>query len=319
MTWLTDPWSWWVEPFVDNGFMRDALVAGLLTVITTSMVGTWVVLRGMSFLGDALAHGVLPGIAIAFIIGQSTTLGALIAAGAMVGGISLIRSHSPLPDDASIGVLFVGFLALAVVVMSTQRASYTGDLNRFLFGSVAGVTNDDITRQAIVAAIAVGGVIVFYRAFLVMTFDETLASVLGLRPRLANAALLALVAIAIVSSFESVGNLLVFAFLVAPPAAASLIGRRVATGHHAVSLASSFGRRVPIIIVISVGLGSLAAVVGLLVSWHHRTAAGATMALTSVIVFFCVLAFTSVVRTARSHRHAPHRTSRPTRPAHPIH
>ena len=114
--------------------------------------------------------------------------------------------------------------------------------------------------------------------------------------------LLALVAIAIVSSFESVGNLLVFAFLVAPPAAASLIGRRV-----------------PIIMVISVGLGSLAAVVGLLVSWHHSTAAGATMALTSVIVFFIVLATTSVVRAARSHRHGPRRASRPTRPAHPIH
>ena len=302
MTWLTDPWAWWIDPFVDNVFMRDALVAGLLTVITTSMVGTWVVLRGMTFLGDALAHGVLPGIAIAFIAGHSTTLGALIAAGAMVGGISLIRSHSPLPDDASIGVLFVGFLALAVVIMSTQRASYTGDLNRFLFGSVAGVTGDDITRQAIAAAIAVGGVVVFYRAFLVMTFDETLARLLGLRPRLANAALLALVAIAIVSSFESVGNLLVFAFLVAPPAAASLIGRRV-----------------PIIMVISVALGSLAAVVGLLVSWHHSTAAGATMALTSVIVFFVVLATTSVVRAAQSHRHAPHRASRPTHPAHPIH
>ena len=138
MTWLTDPWAWWVDPFVDNGFMRDALAAGLLTVITTSMVGTWVVLRGMTFL-DALAHGVLPGIVIAFTSAYSTTLGALLAAGAMVGGISLIRSHSPLPDDTSIGVLFVGFLALAVVIMSTQRASYTGDLNRFLFGSVAGV------------------------------------------------------------------------------------------------------------------------------------------------------------------------------------
>ena len=123
-----------------------------------------------------------------------------------------------------------------------------------------------------------------------MSFDETLASLLGLRPRLANAALLTLLVPAVAPSFESVGNLLVFAFLVAPPAAASLLGRRV-----------------PTIMLISIGLGSLAAVVGLLVSWHHRTAAGATMALTSVIVFFCVLAVTSVVRTTRSHRHTPRR------------
>jgi ABC-type Mn2+/Zn2+ transport system permease subunit len=253
--------------------MRDALLAGLLTVVTTSLVGTWVVLRGMSFLGDALAHGVLPGIAIAFIIGVDTSIGAMVAAGAMVAGIAVIRRHSPLPDDTSIGVLFVGFLALAVVIMSTQRASYTGDLNRFLFGSITGLDSSDVIRQGIAALIALVGVVVLYRAFLVMTFDVSLASMLGLRPGLAQAALLALLAISIVSSFQAVGNLLVFAFLIAPPAAATLIVRRV-----------------PMIMVVSVALGALATVIGILVSYHHATAAGATMALTSVIIFFVVLA-----------------------------
>lgn len=273
MEFLTDPWSWWIEPFSSNAFMRDALVAGVLTVITTSLVGTWVVLRGMSFLGDALAHGVLPGIAIAFIIGVDTSLGALAAAGAMVGGITLIRRHSPLPDDTSIGVLFVGFLALAVVIMSTQSASYTGDLNRFLFGSITGLDNSDLVRQAIAAAIALVGVVVLYRALLVMTFDESLASMLGLRPGLTQAALLFLLTISIVASFESVGNLLVFAFLIAPPAAASLVMKRV-----------------PMIMIVAVGFGTLATIVGLLVSYHHRSAAGASMALCSVILFFVVLA-----------------------------
>ena len=273
MEFLTDPWGWWITPFADNQFMRDALLAGILTVITTSLVGTWVVLRGMSFLGDALAHGVLPGIAIAFIIGVDTSIGAMVAAGAMVAGISLIRRHSPLPDDTSIGVLFVGFLALAVVIMSTQRASYTGDLNRFLFGSITGLDSSDVIRQGIAAAIALVGVVVLYRAFLVMTFDVSLASMLGLRPGLAQAALLALLAISIVSSFQAVGNLLVFAFLIAPPAAASLLVRRV-----------------PMIMVVSVALGSVATVIGILVSYHYATAAGATMALTSVIIFFVVLA-----------------------------
>ena len=192
MEFLSDPWGWWVAPFVDSELMRDPLLAGLLTVVTTSLVGTWVVLRGMSFLGDALAHGVLPGIAIAFIIGVDTSIGALVAAGAMVGGIAVIRKHSPLPDDTSIGVLFVGFLALAVVIMSTQRASYTGDLNRFLFGSITGLDSSDVIRQGIAAAIALVGVVVLYRAFLVMTFDVSLASMLGLRPGLAQAALLTL-------------------------------------------------------------------------------------------------------------------------------
>ena len=189
-------------------------------VLTTSVVGTWVVLRGMSFLGDALAHGVLPGIALAFIVGVHTTIGAFVAAIAMVWGINMIRSYSPLPEDTSIGVLFVGFLALAVAIMSSSSGAYVGDLNRFLFGSVTGVDSDDLRRQAIAAVISVGGVIVFYRAFLVMTFDHAQAQVLGLRPRLAHGVLLVLLAISIIASFEAVGNLLVFAFLIAPPATA---------------------------------------------------------------------------------------------------
>lgn len=279
MQFLTDPWAWWVEPFADNGFMRSALVAALLTVVTTSVVGTWVVLRGMTFLGDALAHGVLPGIAIAFVLGVDTSVGALVAAGVMVGGISLIRRSSPLPDDTSIGILFVGFLALAVVVMSSQRASYVGDLNRFLFGSITGVDDADLLRQAGAAAIAVAGVVVLYRAFLAMTFDRSLAQMLGLRPGLAQTALLVLIAVSIVASFESVGNLLVFAFLVAPPAAASLIARRV-----------------PMIIVTSIALGSAAAVIGILVSYHHDSATSATMALVSVTVFVLVLTVSALRR-----------------------
>ncbi len=270
---VTDPWSWWVEPFTANGFMQHALLAGLLAVLATSVVGTWVVLRGMSFLGDALAHGVLPGIAIAFIVGVDTTFGALLAALIMVGGINLIRSHSPLPEDTSIGVLFVGFLALAVVIMSSRSGSYTGDLNRFLFGSITGVTPDDLIRQGVAAAVSVAGVAIFYRAFLVMTFDETQARLLGLRPRLANGVLLVLLAVSIVASFEAVGNLLVFAFLVAPPATAILIVRRV-----------------PRIMATAVLLGALSVVVGLLISFHNDTAAGATMALTAVVIFLAVLA-----------------------------
>ena len=287
MMFLTDPWTWWIEPFSRNEFMRDALLAGVLTVVTTSLVGTWVVLRGMSFLGDALAHGVLPGIAIAFIIGVDTSIGALAAAAAMIGGITVIRRHSPLPDDTSIGVLFVGFLALAVVIMSTQRASYTGDLNRFLFGSITGLDSSDLTRQAIAAAISIVGIVVFYRAFLVMTFDESLAKMLGLRPGLAQAALLFLLIISIVASFESVGNLLVFAFLIAPPAAASLVVKRV-----------------PMIMVVAIAFGTLATFVGLLISYHHRSAAGASMALCSVILFFLVLAL-SVFKPSWTSRKMP--------------
>lgn len=277
MRFLTEPLDWWIEPFTSNEFMQNALWAGLLAVLATSVVGTWVVLRGMSFLGDALAHGVLPGIALAYVIGVDTTIGALVAALIMVGGVNLIRTHSPLPEDTSIGVLFVGFLALAVVIVSSQSGSYTGDLNRFLFGSITGIDRGDLIRQGIAAGVSLIGVIVFYRAFLVMTFNETQAQLLGLRPRLAHAVLLVLLAVSIVASFEAVGNLLVFAFLVAPPATATLLVRRV-----------------PLIMMTAAGLGAVAVVIGLLISYHHGTAAGATMALTAVMMFLVVLVASAV-------------------------
>jgi ABC-type Mn2+/Zn2+ transport system permease subunit len=276
---LTDPVSWWIEPFVDNPFMRRALAAGLLAVLATSVVGTWVVLRGMAFLGDALAHGVLPGVAIAFILGANSTIGALVAAAVMVAGINLVRQHSPLPEDTGIGLLFVGMLALTVVILSSQQGAYVGDLSRFLFGSITGITDGVLVRQALATALIGVGVAAFHRPFLVMTFDETQARVLGLRPRLFHLVLLALIAVAIVAAFEAVGGLLVFAFLVAPPAAASLIVNRV-----------------PLIMLVAVLLGAFAVLVGVLVSYHHNTAAGASMALTSVLVFFAVLAGSSLRR-----------------------
>ena len=280
MDFLTSPFDWWIEPFYDNVFMRNALWSGLLAVLATSTVGTWVVLRGMSFFGEALGHGVLPGIAIAFILGGDTMVGAVIAALVMVFGVNLIRAHSPLPEDSSIGLLYVGFLALAVVILSSSSGAYSGDITRFLFGSITGVTDGDLLRQLIIAGITLLGIVVLHRAFLVMTFDEVQAELLGLRPRVAHAALLALLAIAIVASFQAVGNLLVFAFLVAPPSTAAMCVRRV-----------------PAIMITAVMLGALAVVVGLLISYHHDTAAGATMALGTVILFLIALLIRSLSGT----------------------
>ena len=270
MTWLTDPIGWWIDPFVDNAFMREALLATVLAVACTSVIGTWVVLRGLAFLGDALAHGVLPGIAIAWVIGIDTSIGAIIAALAMVGGVAVIKQGSPLPDDVSIGVLFVGFLALAVVIMSAGAA--TGDLTRFLFGSINAVDGTDLARLGIVTAVVLTAVAIGHRALLVSTFDPLQARLGGLHPRATHLLLLALVALAIVASFETVGSLLVFAFLIAPPATASLLARRVVS-----------------IMALAVLLGCGASPVGLLVSYHHRAAAGGSMALANVVVFMVAL------------------------------
>ena len=200
----------------------------------------------------------------------------------MVLGVQLVRAASPLPDDASIGVLFVGFLALAVVVLSAQSGGGAGDLTRFLFGSINAVDATDLGTLLVAAGITVGGVVVLHRALLVATFDPIQARLVGFRPQATHFALLALLAISIVASFETVGSLLVFAFLVAPPATASMLVTRV-----------------PAMMLAAIAIGAASAVVGLLVSYHHATATGATMALVTVVVFLVVLAARPVVRTLR--------------------
>jgi len=281
MTWLTNPYEWWISPLADHAFMRDAVLAASLVVICSAAVGTWVVLRGLSFLGDALAHGVLPGIAIAWIIGANTSLGALIAALAMVGGVNLVKSSSPLPDDASIGILFVGFLSLAVVIMSASGGS--GDLNRFLFGSITSVNQSDIVSLSIVAAVTVLTIGALHRALLLGTFDVDQATLAGFRPRLVHFALLTLIAVVVVASFETVGSLLVFAFLIAPPATASLFSRRVSS-----------------IMIFAIVIGVASSYIGLVMSYHHRSAASATMALVNIIMFFTGLVIRSAITKQRT-------------------
>ena len=259
-----------VDPFAP-AFMQRALVAGLLVAVTTAVIGTWVVLRGLSFMGDALAHGVLPGIAAAFLLGFSTVLGALVGAGLMVAGINVVHRRSRLSDDVGIGLLFVGMLALGVVIVSRAQ-SFTRSLTAFLFGDVLGVQAGDLLPQALAGAAVVAVSLALHRPFLAMAFNEEKAELLGMRPRVAHIAMLALVAVSIVASFRAVGTLLVFGMLVAPPATASLVTRRV-----------------PSMMLTAVGFGVLAVLSGLIVSFHADTAAAATIAGLSVLAFFVVL------------------------------
>lgn len=270
-----------VEPFSTNMFMRQALLAALLTVLVTSLVGVWAVLRGTTFLGDALAHGVLPGLALAYVLGVSTTFGALVAAALMIAGVNLVRSRSPLPEDVSIGVLFVGFLALGVVILSSDSGAYSGDLSRFLFGSVTAVSNGDLIAQSLVACLVVAITFVGYRGFVAMCFDETIARLAGLPVKGLRIGLSALMVLAIVGSFKTVGNLMVFAFLVAPSATAVLLTKSVSR-----------------VMALSVVIGSICAYVGLLISYHTGASAGAAMALTCVGVHLCVV----MLRTPASNR-----------------
>tara|TARA_Y100001970_G_scaffold238200_1_gene299265 strand:- start:1838 stop:2671 length:834 start_codon:yes stop_codon:yes gene_type:complete len=262
--------SFLIEAF-EPAFMQRALIGSLIAVVATSLVGTWIVLRGLSFLGDALAHGVIPGVALAVLWGFNPALGAFLSALVMSGLVTFVSNRTPVRDDTAIGLLFVGMLALGVVIVS-KAGSFKTDVTAILFGDALGITSRDIRTQIIYTSIVVVLTGFLYRPFLALTFNQMKAHTLGMRPRMAQAALLGLLSLSIVASFQSIGTLLVFGLLVAPPATASLLVKRV-----------------PLIMAVSVLLGSLSVVAGLVISFHHGTAGGATMAGISVLLFFTVL------------------------------
>ena len=278
MDWLLDPFS--------LALQQRALIGGSLAAISLALVGTWVVIRGMSFLGDALVHGVIPGIALAVLFDFNPVLGALGAAAVMLIGINLVHRQTMFSEDTSIGLLFVGMLGLGVILVS-RTTSYVGNITSILFGDALGVTSGDIVMLATLAIVVGVASVLLYRPFLVLSFNEAKAQLLGLRPKLAHGALLVLITIAIVGSFQTVGTLLVFGLLVGPPATAALLVRRV-----------------PAIMVLGAVIGVASVIVGLIVSYHAATSASATIAVMPIVAFFIVLTVRSVAdrigRTAAS-------------------
>ncbi len=267
--------DWLTEPLA-SPFMRNALGAGLLAALTCALVGTWVVLRGQTFLGDAVAHGVLPGVGVAFALGVSTTLGALVGAVGMALVVVALGRGARLHDDVAIGVTFAAMLAVGVLIVG--RAGNTGgELTGFLFGAIAGVTRTDLAVQAAFAALVSAALWALHRPLTALAFDPDTAEVLGLRPAATHLAQLVLVAVAVVVSFQVVGALLAFALMTAPPATAVLIVRRI-----------------PGVMALAALFGGLAVAAGLVISWHADTAIGATIAVVATFEFVSV----AVVRAA---------------------
>jgi manganese/iron transport system permease protein len=270
--------NWLIAPF-ELAFQQRALVGGSLAAIALALVGTWVVIRGMTFLGDALVHGVVPGIALAILLDFNVLIGAALAAAVMIGGINLVHRQTTFSEDTGIGLLFVGMLGLGVILIS-RTASYTGSLTSILFGDALGVTRSDIAVLSLVAGVTILVSALLYRPFLVLAFNEHKAQLLGLRPRLAHSALLGLITLSIVGSFQTVGTLLVFGLLVGPPATAALLVRRV-----------------PAIMATAAGIGVLSVAIGLIISFHADTSGSATIAVVPIVMFFVVLAVRSATRS----------------------
>jgi ABC-type Mn2+/Zn2+ transport system permease subunit len=276
-----------VDPFANNEFMRLALFGGILVACTCAIAGTFVVLRGLAFVGDALAHGVLPGIATAMLLGFSGILGAAVGAAVMMGGVSIVTRKFRLSGDTAIGLLFVGMLALGVVITS-RSTSFVGDLARILFGELLGITTTDLAWQF--AALVIVGAIAFVsrRPFLLLSVDDGLARTSGFSARLFHNVMLTMVAITVIASFQTVGSLLVLGMLIAPAATGSL-----------------FARRIESMMLIAALVGSLSTYIGLLISYHYDLAAGASIVLTAVVIF-AISATANEIRKSRGHDHHDH-------------
>lgn len=270
--------EWLFEPFTQNTFMQRALLAGVLVAVACAVVGTFVVLRGLAFIGDALAHGVLPGVAAALLLGIPGMVGAVVGAVAMIVGIGWVTRRSRLSSDTAIGLLFVGMLALGVVIVSRTNR-FTGDLVEILFGDVLGISVTDLWVQT-AATVAVAVIAyVCARPFLLLSVDPEQADVAGFSSRWYHLVMLTLIAVTVVVSFQTVGTLLVFGMLLAPAGAAALMARTVAT-----------------MVSVAAAIGIASVYVGLLLSFHWDIAGGAAIVLCAVTVFFVVL----VVRSVRT-------------------
>lgn len=264
--------AFFIVPFSSNAFMSNALLAGVLVAFACGIVGTFVVLRGLAFIGDALAHGVLPGVAVALLTGLPGMLGAAVGALAMVLGIGFITRRSNLSSDTAIGLLFVGMLALGVAVVSRSQA-FSGDLVHILFGEILGIRTAELALQLGAAiAIAVTAALC-YRPFLLLCFSPEQAEVSGFPVRRYHGIMLLLIALTVVVSFRTVGTLLVFGMLLAPSATAALFSRKILS-----------------MILAAIALGASSVYLGLLASYHLNIAAGAAITLAATIEFFAIFA-----------------------------
>lgn len=265
-----------IEP-ISLPFMQRAMIAVILIGLVSGVMGAYVVTRGMAFLGDALAHTILPGVAIAYLAGGGNSQWVLIGgmgAGILSAlGIGFLTRGGRLSEDTAIGVVFAGALALGIGIISKAQ-NYSTDLTHILIGNVLAVGSDDLLLIAVVGLIVVGLVVLFYKEFLIVSFDPTLGETLRLPGEFLRLLLLVLLAMTVVISLQAVGVALVAAMLVTPAATARFFVKRL---HHMMILAAL--------------IAAFGNVVGMYLTWHLRVAPSAAIVLTLTALFLLAFFF----------------------------
>lgn len=272
--------AWLVTP-LSYGFMQRGMLVAVLVGVACAVVGCYVVLRSMAFIGDAMAHSILPGVAVAYLLKGSLLIGALAAAVAVALGIGFFSRQGRLKEDSAIGILFAAAFSLGVILISSIR-TYALDLSHILFGNVLGVSVLDLALTAGLVVIVLLVVFLLYKEFLVVTFDPVLAATLRLPAERLRMVLLILLALTVVVSLQSVGIGLVASMLVTPAATASLLTRRL-----------------PRMIALSALFGGLSGVIGLYASYYLDVVSGAAIVLTATAFFLIAFAWKNVWKRVR--------------------
>lgn len=266
--------KYFLEPF-QYEFIQRALVAAVMVGISCGLIGTYIMLRRLSLIGDALAHAVLPGVVIGFMIAGKSPLtlffGAL-AAGVLTSMlISFVERNSKIKEDTSIGIIFTGAFALGILLVSQLKQVHI-DLSSYLFGDVLGVSNSDLILSSIITISIILSVVLFYKQLLVTSFDPTMAHIIGISTAIVHYFLMTLLSMSIVAGLQSVGVILIIAMLITPPATAFLLTDKLKN-----------------LLVLSCIFGITSSVTGLYLSYHLNFASGASIVL--VAVFFFAMAF----------------------------
>ena len=262
-----------LEPF-QYGFMLRALIVSVMVGVMCPIIGCYIVTRGLAFMGDALAHAVMPGLVVGFLLGFSPLLGAVPVGVAVALLVGLVSRRTGVSEDTSIGVLFAGMFAVGLILLTTAEG-ITVDVEDILLGQVLGVSQTDVFITAGLVVLVMAGLYVFHRPLMFTSFDPVGAQVVGIPGAAMEYVLLALLALVIVLSVQAAGIVLVMAMLVTPAATAYLLVRRFVT-----------------MMAVGAALGALAAIVGLYLSFHLDLPSGPAMTLVAT-AFFALAALVS--------------------------
>ncbi len=264
--------NWLLEP-LQYAFMLRGLLAALLVGILCAIMGTYVVIRGMAFLGDAMAHAILPGVAIAYLLQGNLLFGALFAAVLIALGIGIFSKGGMVKEDTAIGILFAAALALGVAIISSIQ-TYAVDLSHILFGHILGVSTSDLWLTAGLGICVLLVVAINFKQFMVISFDPVLAATLRLPAEFLRNLMLLLLAVTVVVSLQTVGVSLAVAMLVTPAAAAYLLTRRLFP-----------------MMVVSAVIGASSSLIGLYLSYYLNIVSGSAIVLTATGIFLIVFLF----------------------------